>query len=102
MPISVMRSVNSRISQMGYLGCKWPEEAPSFKVVACKDMRTNFHNPENVKAYIEKGYIRSAETLEELLIKLKFPKTISLRQLLVIMNWPSWARTWISASGQPV
>lgn len=45
---------------------KWPEEAPSFKVVACKDMRTNFHNPENIEAYIEKGYIKSAETLEEL------------------------------------
>lgn len=45
---------------------KWPEEAPSFKVVACKDMRTNFHNPENVEAYIEKGYIKSANSLEEL------------------------------------
>jgi fumarate reductase flavoprotein subunit len=53
---------------------KWPEEAPSFKVVACKDMRTNFHNPENVKAYIEKGYIRSAETLEELADKIEVPK----------------------------
>lgn len=53
---------------------KWPEEAPSFKVVACKDMRTNFHNPENVKQYIEKGYIRSAETLEELAEKMKVPK----------------------------
>jgi fumarate reductase flavoprotein subunit len=44
------------------------------KVVACKDMRTNFHNPENVKAYIEKGYIRSAETLEELADKIEVPK----------------------------
>ncbi len=53
---------------------KWPEEAPSFKVVACKDMRTNFHNPENVKQYIEKGYIRSAQTLEELAAKMEVPK----------------------------
>lgn len=53
---------------------KWPEEAPSFKVVACKDMRTNFHNPENVKQYIEKGFIRSAETLEELAEKMQVPK----------------------------
>jgi fumarate reductase flavoprotein subunit len=52
---------------------KWPEEAPSFKVVACKDMRTNFHNPENVKQYIEKGFIRSAETLEELAQKMEVP-----------------------------
>lgn len=53
---------------------KWPEEAPSFKVVACKDMRTNFHNPENVAAYIENGYIRSAATLEELADKMGVPK----------------------------
>lgn len=53
---------------------KWPEEAPSFKVVACKDMRTNFHNPDNVKQYIEKGYIRSAETLEELAAKMEVPQ----------------------------
>lgn len=53
---------------------KWPEEAPSFKIVACKDMRTNFHNPDNVKAYIEKGYIKSAETLEELADKMGVPK----------------------------
>ncbi|MGI6548536.1 MAG: FAD-dependent oxidoreductase [Syntrophomonadales bacterium] len=53
---------------------KWPQEAPSFKVVACKDMRTNFHNPENVKQYIEKGFIRSADTLEELAAKMEVPK----------------------------
>ncbi len=53
---------------------KWPEEAPSFKVVACKDMRTDFHNPENVKTYVEKGYIKSAETLEELADKMGVPK----------------------------
>lgn len=53
---------------------KWPQEAPSFKLVACKDMRTNFHNPENVTKYIEKGYIRSAETLEALAGKIKVPK----------------------------
>ena len=53
---------------------KWPEEAPSFKVVACKDMRTNFHNPENVKTYVEKGYIKSAETLEELADLMGVPK----------------------------
>ncbi len=53
---------------------KWPEEAPSFKVVACKDMRTNFHNPENVQQYIEKGFIRSAETLEELAQKIEVPQ----------------------------
>ncbi|HNX29804.1 MAG TPA: FAD-dependent oxidoreductase [Syntrophomonadaceae bacterium] len=53
---------------------KWPDEAPSFKVVACKDMRTSFHNPENVKTYIEKGYIKSAETLEELADKMGVPK----------------------------
>lgn len=58
---------------------KWPEEAPSFKVVACKDMRTNFHNPENVKAYIEKGYIRSAETLDELAAKIEVPKETFLQ-----------------------
>ena len=53
---------------------KWPEEASSFKVVACKDMRTNFHNPENVQQYIEKGFIRSAETLEELAQKIEVPQ----------------------------
>lgn len=53
---------------------KWETEAPSFKLVACKDMRTNFHNPENVKKYIEKGYIRSADTLEALAAKIKVPK----------------------------
>jgi len=53
---------------------KWPQEAPSFKVVACKDMRTNFHNPDNVKQYIEKGFIRSAATLEELAAKMEVPK----------------------------
>ncbi len=58
---------------------KWTEEAPSFKLVACKDMRTNFHNPENVKAYIEKGYIRSAETLEELAGKIEVPKEVFLK-----------------------
>lgn len=58
---------------------KWPEEAPSFKVVACKDMRTNFHNPDNVKAYVEKGFIRSAETLEALADKMKVPKDAFLK-----------------------
>ncbi|HZJ85284.1 MAG TPA: FAD-dependent oxidoreductase [Syntrophomonadaceae bacterium] len=53
---------------------KWPEEAPSFKVVACKDMRTNFHDPDNVKAYIEKGFIKTAGTLEELADKMGVPK----------------------------
>ncbi|MBP1762327.1 MAG: fumarate reductase/succinate dehydrogenase-like protein [Firmicutes bacterium] len=53
---------------------KWETEAPSFKLVACKDMRTSFHNPDNVKAYIEKGYIRSADTLEALADKIKVPK----------------------------
>lgn len=53
---------------------KWPEEAPSFKVVACKDMRTNFHNADNIKTYVEKGYIRSAESLEELADKIQVPK----------------------------
>ncbi|NLV17585.1 MAG: FAD-binding protein [Syntrophomonadaceae bacterium] len=53
---------------------KWPQEAPSFKVVACKDMRTNFHNPDNVNQYIEKGFIRSAQTLEELAAKMEVPK----------------------------
>jgi fumarate reductase flavoprotein subunit len=37
-------------------------------------MRTNFHNPENVKQYIEKGFIRSADTLEELAAKMEVPK----------------------------
>lgn len=58
---------------------KWPEEAPSFKLVACKDMRTNFHNPDNVAKYIEKGYITSAETLEELADKIKLPKDTFLK-----------------------
>ncbi len=53
---------------------KWETEAPSFKLVACKDMRTNFHNADNVKAYVEKGYIRSADTLEALADKIKVPK----------------------------
>jgi fumarate reductase flavoprotein subunit len=57
---------------------KWPEEAPSFKVVACKDMRTNFHNPDNVAQYIEKGFIRSAESLEELAQKIEVPKDVFL------------------------
>jgi len=52
---------------------KWPEEAPKFNLVACKDMRSSFHNPDNVKAYIEKGYIRSADTLEELAKKMEVP-----------------------------
>ncbi|KUG02773.1 fumarate reductase flavoprotein subunit [hydrocarbon metagenome] len=58
---------------------KWEVEAPSFELVACKDMRTNFHNAENVKAYIEKGYIRSAETLEELADKIEVPKDTFLK-----------------------
>lgn len=53
---------------------KWETEAPSFKLVACKDMRTSFHNPENVKTYIKKGFIRSADTLEALAGKIKVPK----------------------------
>jgi fumarate reductase flavoprotein subunit len=53
---------------------KWEVEAPSFKLVACKDMRTSFHDPENVKKYIEKGYIRTADTLEALADKIKVPK----------------------------
>ncbi len=52
---------------------KWQEEAPSFKLVACKDMRTNFHNPDNVKQYVEKGFIRTAQTLEELAGKIEVP-----------------------------
>ncbi|MDR9755425.1 MAG: FAD-binding protein [Syntrophomonadaceae bacterium] len=52
---------------------KWPEEAPKFNLVACKDMRSSFHNPDNVEAYIEKGYIRSADTLEELAEKMEVP-----------------------------
>lgn len=52
---------------------KWPEEAPKFNLIACKDMRTIFHNPENVKTYVEKGYIKSANTLEELARKMKVP-----------------------------
>jgi len=66
-------------ARWGVWDAKWPEEAPSFKVVACKDMRTNFHNPDNVKKYIEKGYIRSAETLEELASKIKVPKEAFLQ-----------------------
>jgi fumarate reductase flavoprotein subunit len=58
---------------------KWTKEAPSFKLVACKDMRTNFHDPENVKKYIEKGYIRSAETLEELAGKIKVPEAAFMK-----------------------
>ena len=58
---------------------KWPEEAPSFKLVACKDMRTNFHNPEAVEQYIEKGFIRSAATLEELADKIEVPKEALLK-----------------------
>ncbi|MGR6835996.1 FAD-dependent oxidoreductase [Syntrophomonas erecta] len=52
---------------------KWPEEAPKFNLVACKDMRTEFHNPDNIKKYIEKGYIRAADTIEELAKKIKVP-----------------------------
>jgi hypothetical protein len=38
---------------------KWPKKAPSsFKLVACKDMRTNFPQSEKRKAYVEKGYIK--------------------------------------------
>ncbi|HHV34183.1 MAG TPA: FAD-binding protein [Syntrophomonadaceae bacterium] len=52
---------------------KWPEEAPKFNLVACKDMRTAFHNPDNIEKYIEKGYIRSANSLDELAKKMEVP-----------------------------
>lgn len=52
---------------------KWPEEAPKFNLVACKDMRSSFHNPDDVEAFIEKGYIKSADTLEELAEKMEVP-----------------------------
>lgn len=52
---------------------KWPQEAPKFNLIACKDMRTQFHNPDNIKKYIEKGYIRSGNTIEELAKKIKVP-----------------------------
>lgn len=52
---------------------KWPEEAPKMNLVACKDMRSLFHDPENVKKYIEMGFIRSANTIEELARKMEVP-----------------------------
>lgn len=52
---------------------KWPEEAPRFRQIACKNMRTNFHDPKRVQQLIKDGTIRSASTIEELAQKMKVP-----------------------------
>lgn len=52
---------------------KGEEEARRFNEIACKDLRTPFHNPDNVKQYIEKGYIKSANTIDELAQKMNVP-----------------------------
>jgi len=69
---------NAHRQQPGYYrwvvwDAKWPEEAPKFNLVACKDMRTVFHDPEAVQNFIEKGIIRSADTVEELAKKMEVP-----------------------------
>jgi len=52
---------------------KWPEEAPRFKMTACKAMRPPLHNPEEVEELIAKGIILSADTLDELIQKMEVP-----------------------------
>jgi fumarate reductase flavoprotein subunit len=52
---------------------KWPEEAPKFQMTACKSLKSLFHDPKRVQALIEKGVIKSANSIEELAQKMNMP-----------------------------
>jgi fumarate reductase flavoprotein subunit len=52
---------------------KWPEEGPKFGMTACKNMRSPMHNPEEIEELIEKGIIKTADTIEELAEKIDVP-----------------------------
>ncbi len=52
---------------------KWPEEAPKFRMTACKSLKSLFHDPKRVEELIKKEVIKSANTVEELAQKMKVP-----------------------------
>lgn len=52
---------------------KWTEEASKFRMTACKSLKSLFHDPKRVQALIEKGVIKSANSIEELAQKMNMP-----------------------------
>jgi len=69
---------NAILQQPGHVkwviwDAKWPEEAPRFSMTACKAMRPPLHNPEEIDELIEKGIIKTADTLDELAQKMDVP-----------------------------
>lgn len=52
---------------------KWPEEAPKFNQTACKSLKSVYHDPKRVQELIDKGVIKSANSIEELAQKMKMP-----------------------------
>lgn len=52
---------------------KWPEEAPAMRQTACKSLKSEYHSEQQVKEFIEKGIIKSANTVEELAEKMNLP-----------------------------
>lgn len=68
----------SMLQQPGHMkwviwDAKWPEEAPKFGMTACKAMTPPLHNPEEIDELIEKGIIKTADTIEELAQKMDVP-----------------------------
>ncbi|MFY9140542.1 MAG: FAD-dependent oxidoreductase [Thermacetogeniaceae bacterium] len=68
----------SMLQQPGHMkwviwDAKWPEEAPRFGMTACKAMTPPLHNPEEIDELIEKGIIKTADTIEELAQKMDVP-----------------------------
>lgn len=52
---------------------KWPEEMQKMHMIICKAMKPPFHIPEEVDGLIKQGIILSANTLDELIQKMKVP-----------------------------
>lgn len=52
---------------------KWPEEVDRFGYIVCKEMKPPLHTPEEIDELISKGVILSAQTIDELVKKMKVP-----------------------------
>lgn len=69
---------NAILQQPGHMkwavwDTKWPEEAPKFRMTACKALRPPLHDPTEIENLIKKGVIKSANTLDELARKMGVP-----------------------------
>lgn len=52
---------------------KWPEEVDRFGYIVCKEMQPPLHIPEEIEKLVADGVILSADTVEELISKMKVP-----------------------------